>query len=178
MRGAVPGLGSPYTLAQMLPAIFQEDDFTTQLTTAWDEVLAPVISTLDCLDAYLDPRLAPPDHLRWLADRLGARLDTGWPLDRQRAAAAEAVRGHRRRGTLKGLRAHIERATGGQVDVTDSGGVFTSAAPGAPLVADWPGVAIRVTVPNETMVETEDLRLLAAECVPAHVALDVEVVSR
>jgi phage tail-like protein len=30
------------------------------------EVLAPVVATIDCLGAYLDPALTPEDFLRWL----------------------------------------------------------------------------------------------------------------
>ena len=67
MRGAVPGLPTPHPIGLALPALYLDDGFTQRFTAGLDEVLAPVLLTLDCLDAYLDLELAPPDFLDWLA---------------------------------------------------------------------------------------------------------------
>ena len=45
------------------------------LTTGLDQVLAPVFSTLDGLEAYVDPGTAPSDFLDWLASWVGIELD-------------------------------------------------------------------------------------------------------
>jgi phage tail-like protein len=63
----IAGLGSPHPLGSGLPALYQEDDLAQRLLAALDEVLAPVISTLDNFDRYLEPSLAPLDFVEWLA---------------------------------------------------------------------------------------------------------------
>src|SRR5262249_33790086 len=63
MRGLIESLASPRPIGAELPAAFQEDDFCQRMMTAFDEVLAPLFTTLDCLDSYLDPRLAPDDFV-------------------------------------------------------------------------------------------------------------------
>jgi phage tail-like protein len=179
MRRAVAGLDTPYPIGTLLPAVFQEDPVAMRWTAALDEVLAPAISTLDCLAAYLDPMLAPDDFVRWLAGWLGTVLDENWPLDRQRAAVAQSVRLYRLRGTAEGLRALVELVTGGEVELAESGGVHWSTAPNAAL----PGraearVAVRVTVPRGTSVDLTALEELIVAEKPAHVPHGLEVVER
>ncbi|MFD3914333.1 phage tail protein [Streptomyces sp. NPDC058603] len=179
MRAAVEGLGSPYSLAELLPTVFREDPFTVRFTAGWDEVVAPVATTLDCLDAYLDPWLAPEDFLVWLADRLGTGLDENWPLARKRAVTAHALRGHRTRGTGEGLRARLALATGGEVELHDSGGVHTSVRPETPFPdRTASGVVVRVTVEHEQDADPVELQALVRECLPAHVPCHLEVVRR
>ncbi|WBQ06502.1 phage tail protein I [Kribbella sp. CA-293567] len=129
MRGTTTALGTPYPLGLLLPAVFQEDDLLMRFTGAIDLLIAPAISTLDCLAAYVDPALAPPDYLGWLATWVGIELDETWPVEQQRAAITEAVALHRGRGTVGGLRRQLELATGGEVEVLDSGGVSWSVVP-------------------------------------------------
>ncbi|MFF4983953.1 phage tail protein [Streptomyces sp. NPDC001046] len=179
MRAAVEGLGSPYSLADLLPGVFREDPFTVRLTAGWDEVIAPVISTLDCLDAYLDPGLTPPDVLAWLAERLGTRLDEKWPVARQRAATRGALTAHRSRGTVDGVCEQLAMATGAAVELLDSGGVFTSQTPGRPFPEDLPETAVlRVTVTGDAEPGAVDLESLTRQCMPAHVPYRTEVVRR
>ncbi|MFJ5646120.1 phage tail protein [Streptomyces sp. NPDC093223] len=177
MRGAVPGLGSPYTLAQQLPAVFQEDRVTEVLTVAWDESLAPVISALDCLDAYLDPRIAPSDFVHWLADRLGVP-EGSWPVERRRAMTMDAVRLHGRRGCADALRTWLGHMTGERVEVHDNGGVYTSAVPDGTFPAAGLGpVRIRVFASGGTPADPEAIGAMAAMFLPAHVPFRVEVVT-
>lgn len=177
-RGAVGGLGTPTPISTLMPAIFQEDPFTTRWTGALDEVLAPVISTLDCLGAYIDPRLAPEDFLSWLANWYGAVLDENWPPSRRREAVARAVSLFRTRGTVAGLRELLELASGGRVEIEESGGTTWSAAPGRPL----PGSAeARLTVriflsgDEDGTVDPRALDELIMAAKPAHMAHTVEI---
>ena len=62
MRGALPGLTPPFPLGETLPAVYRDKEFTQLLCQGLDEVLAPVLATLDSLPAYLDPATAPGDH--------------------------------------------------------------------------------------------------------------------
>jgi phage tail-like protein len=179
MRGVVEGLDTPYPIGTLLPAVFQEDPVAMRWTGALDQVLAPAISTLDCLPAYLEPSLAPPDFVHWLARCLGTVLDENWPLERQRATVAQCVRLFRLRGTAEGLRALIELVTGGEAEISESGGVRWSTVPNTAL----PGRAqarltVRVTVPQGSRVDLSALEEMLVAEKPAHVPHRLELVER
>src|SRR5215472_8724579 len=80
MRGTVPGLASPHPLGGTLPGLYADDSFAQRLCLGLDELLAPVLATLDCLPAYLDPGTAPSDLLDWLADWVGIAIPPDGPL--------------------------------------------------------------------------------------------------
>ncbi|WP_157979753.1 phage tail protein [Kribbella monticola] len=122
-------LRSPYPLGELLPAVLQEDELLMRFTAGIDHLLAPAIAALDCIAAYVDPLLAPPDYLGWLAGWVGVDLDEAWPVEQQRAAVGGAVALHRSRGTSAGLREQLESASGGEVEIADSGGVTWSLEP-------------------------------------------------
>lgn len=175
MRAAVGGLSTPYPLGSLLPAIYQSDPNSMAWTAGFDDVLAPVICTLDCLRAYIDPMLAPDDFLLWLAGWFGTRLDENWPLDRQRSAVAQSVVLYRQSGTLGGLRALVELVTGGEVEISDSGGVTWSQAPNTPPPGqDEASVVVRIASATGP-VDRSALEELVAAAKPAHVAHRVEV---
>jgi phage tail-like protein len=176
-RGSVDGLATPYTIGALLPGVYQEDFFAMRFTAAFDDVLAPVISTLDCLDAYVDPFLTPPDFVEWLAGWVGALLDENAPEERRRALVAGAVDLHRRRGTVAGLQAHLEALTGGRVEINDSGGTRWSVTPGAELPgAAVPRLAVRVTAVDGE-VSRQLVEAAVAQSKPAHVVHQVEVMT-
>ncbi len=181
MRGTVAGLSSPHPLGGLMPAIFQDDNFTMRWTGALDEVLAPVPAVLDSIEAYFDPLLAPEDFLAWLAGWCGMTLDENWPLQRRRAVVAAAAELYRERGTPAGLRRHVELVTGGRVEVADSGSVTWSAAPGDPDVPDipagsaGPSVTVRVSVRDPAEVNVRALDALIGAIKPAHVMHRLEV---
>jgi phage tail-like protein len=179
MRGAIEGLGSPYPLGEQVPALYQEDDLTQRMLTALDGVLAPVLASLDNLDCYLDPALAPPDFVAWLADWVGALVDETWPAERQRAMVARMVTLYRRRGTVGGLREHIALATGGDVEVEDNGDVSWSPSPQAALPgSDGAFLRINVRVDDPNAVDLAELERLVVAAKPAHVPHIVEVSGR
>jgi phage tail-like protein len=173
MRGALDGLPTAHPLEQRLPTVFRDDDFTVRFVGAFDEVLAPILSTLDCLADYLDPALAPPDFVAWLAGWVACDLDESWPVQRQRALVARAVDLHRWRGTPRGLAEQVRLFTGGEVTVTDSGGCVWSSSSGGALPGRT-GPAVRVTV-LAAGVDEARLRAVVAGAVPAHVSCTVEV---
>ncbi len=179
MRASVAGLGTPYPLGGLMPAVYQDDEFTMRLTAALDEVLAPVVATLDCITAYIDPLLAPEDFLQWLSGWFGAVLDENWPAERQRGVVSAAAGLYRIRGTLPGLRAHLELVTGGQVEAADSGGVAWSVTPDGQLPGeDTPGLSIRITVADAAGVNIRALDELISAVKPAHVIHRLEVTER
>src|SRR5262249_24811771 len=133
MRGSLNGLANSRPVVELMPAVYQEGQFTGRVTAVLDDVLAPILATLDCLDAYIDPLLAPTDFLDWLAAWVGIPLHDEIPLDRRRILVANAVRLHRLRGTMTGLRIQVELLTGGRAELRDNGGVSWSGTPGGLL---------------------------------------------
>ncbi|GAB3159057.1 phage tail protein [Micromonospora sonneratiae] len=176
MRGVVPGLPSPFPIGLALPALYLDDDFTQRFTAGLDEVLAPVLLTLDCLDAYLDLSLAPPDFLDWLTGWVAVPMDETWPTPLRREVARNAVELHRWRGTARGIARQLQIITGGEVEVSDSGGVSWSATPDAtPPPATAAEVRVRVRVADPARVDPARLQELVSTAVPAHVRTIVEV---
>ncbi|NBH06062.1 phage tail protein I [Amycolatopsis sp. SID8362] len=173
MRAAIPGVQSPYPLMTLLPAVLREDQFLERWTAGLDEVLVPIISTIDCLPAYFDPRLAPDDFVRWLAGWFGVVLDESWPVSSQRSVIAEAVELYRMRGTVTGLRRHLDVVVDGRIEIEESGGTAWSQRPTPPAADDlrrW--VTVRVT-PNDPATFSRD----AVEAV-VRAAKPVDVVHR
>jgi phage tail-like protein len=175
-RGTVPGLRSPHPVGELLPALYSGDDLAQRFTGALDEVLAPVLSTLDCLDSYLDPALAPGDFVDWLAGWVALPLGEGWSLQRRRRLVAAAATLHRRRGTRGSLADLVALVTGGEVEVSDSGGCVASPEPGGPLPGRAePGLHVRVRVADPSSVDLVRLTDLVAANKPAHLPHTVEV---
>jgi phage tail-like protein len=177
VRGTIPGLPSPHPFGEALPALYQQDEFTRDFVAAFDEVLAPVLCTLDNFEHYLDPSLAPLDFVDWLAGWLGVVPDESWPEGRRRELVARAVALYRRRGTVRGLAEQVALATGGRVEVRDSGGVSWSGTPSASLPGSAEGaLLVRVLVDNPDTIDQRRLDRLIAAAKPAHVLHRVEVV--
>ncbi len=178
-RGLVPGLGTPRPMGEELPAIYQEHELVMRLVSAFDDVLAPAVSSLDNIPAYLDPALTPDDFLDWLAGWVGVLLDETWPIERRRAFVSVAAELYQTRGTAGGLEAQIRLFTAGDVQVVESGGSAWSMTPGA-AVPGSPGFSLRVRVkpPAKVAVDLARLDSLVATAKPAHVVHSVEVVGR
>lgn len=178
-RGMVDGLPSPHPLGEALPGVYLEDDFTQQLTGAFDAGLAPVFTVLDNLDAYLDPSLAPADFVDWLAGWVGLPLGPHLPVDVRRDAVARIAGLSGRRGTVAGLTEEIELLTGGTVDVQDNGGTTWSSTAGTPLPGRAaPRVAVRVEVDDPSRVDASRVVAAVVAAKPAHVPHAVSVVGR
>jgi phage tail-like protein len=179
MRGTIDGLKTPYPIGELLPAVYQEDPFAMRFTAGFDDVLAPVIATLDCLEAYIDPWLTPEDFLDWLAGWVGMVLDETWPLDRRRAVTEHAVELFRKRGTPAGLREFVELFTGGEVQINETGGTAWSPMPGGDLPGEAsPRLSVRVWVDDPESVSEPALDALVTSAKPAHVLHRVEVKAR
>jgi phage tail-like protein len=177
VRAHLPGLTSPYPLGHALPAIFQDDDFTQRWLAGLDEVLAPVFCTLDNIDSYFDPQLAPDDFVSWLASWVGLVVDETWTVERRRQLVAEAAELYRLRGTAKGLAAHVAAFTGVMPEVIESGGAGWSASPdGAMPGDDSCSVTVRVAAAAGA-IDVERLDRIVAAAKPAHVVHTVELVA-
>ncbi|WP_326948735.1 phage tail protein I [Amycolatopsis sp. NBC_01307] len=175
MRGMVPGIPNPHPLGGFLPAVYQEDEFAMAFTGGLDEVLAPVLSVLDCLHAYIDPMVAPADFVEWLAMWVGVDPEENWPAVRRRSVIASAVSLHSSRGTVSGLRDHLEIVTGGRVEVEDTGGVTWSRVPTGAIPAPRTHLRVEVFVDRPTSALRRSLDDVIAAAKPAHVPHTLEV---
>ncbi len=179
MRGVVTDLDSPRPLIDSLPGIYQEDELARELTRAFDDVLAPIVSTIDNLPAYLDPALTPDDFLDWLAGWVGILPDETWPVERRRALVALAVQLYRKRGTSAGLAMHVRLIGAADVAVTDSGGATWSNTPGGKPPGDASyTVKVTVTPPKKGQLDAARIEALVASAKPAHVAHQVTIGTR
>jgi phage tail-like protein len=177
-RAFVPELASPHPLGAFLPALYQQDDFAQRWTAALDLVLAPVFNSLDNFEAYLDPRLAPPDFLDWLGTWMGLISDETWPTERRRAFISQASELYRIRGTPRGLASHVQIFSGGEVEILEHGGTSWSTESGAALPGS-PGfdLVVRVRVEDPASIDVMRLNALIAAAKPAHLVHRVEVVA-
>ncbi len=178
MRGPV-ALSTPQPLAPTLPALYQEDDFTTRFVSGFDDVWAPVFAALDNFPAYIDPAITPEDFLSWLSSWVGLDLDERMPVERRRSAIRAAINAYRWYGTTRGLRAHIELLTGAAPEIEESGGVAWSTEAGTALPgSDTPRLVVRMGRRAAGSVGEAEVRRIVAESRPAHVPFEVEVGQR
>jgi phage tail-like protein len=165
-------------MARQLPAIYQEEDaFTVRLTEALDEVLAPILSTLDNLPAYFDPRLTPDDFLGWLAGWVAIDLDETWDTAQRRTAVAQAADLLRRRGTAAGLADEVRLVTGAEVEVVENGGAAWSLDPASPMVGSpEPTLLVRIRAADPASVDADRVDRVVSAAKPAHVPHRIEIV--
>ncbi|RPK94129.1 phage tail protein [Streptomyces sp. ADI98-10] len=193
MRSGIPGLPTPHPLIGQLPAVYLEQDFLQRFLAALDDVLAPVLLSIDNLPAHLDPRSAPDDFLDWLAQWVAVDPHEDSPPELRRAAVRGAVTRHARRGTVSGLAEALRLETGTEPEIVESGGTAWSTGPGTPLPGqDRPWVTIRIRTAAEGGEDGGDAgdtggrgrvrqpdrvrleELIGAE-VPAHVGFTLEL---
>ncbi|MEU6951984.1 phage tail protein [Streptomyces sp. NPDC045714] len=191
MRDGIPGLLTPHPLIDRLPAVYLEQDFLQRFLAALDDVLAPVLLSIDNLPAHLDPRSAPDDFLDWLAQWVAVDPHEGSPPELRRAAVRGAVARHARRGTVGGLAEALRLETGTEPEIVESGGTAWSTGPGTPLPGqDRPWVTIRIRAaggdgggdgavagagPGGRQPDRVRLEELIGAEVPAHVGFTLEL---
>jgi phage tail-like protein len=179
MRGMIEGLETPHPIGLELPGLFHDDDFTQRFTAALDEVIAPIFLTLDAIEAYVDPWLAPDDFLTWLSEWLGIPIEEDLPEAQRRMLVARAATLYGWAGTARGIADLVEAYTGVRPEVEDSGGVTWSATPEAALPgSDQFSVTVRIPAEAGSAVDTARVERLLAGFVPASVVTTVEVVNR
>lgn len=176
MRGSVDGLGSSAPIGMMLPAVFADDDLAQRFVAGLDEVIAPILNVLDCLDAYFAPALTPVDFARWLGSWVGAEIDGTEPEARLRAAVGAAAYLHRIRGTRRGLSEAVRLAFGVEPEISESGGAGWSARPLGPFPGEArPRLHVRLALPDPSPADHHRLDALVAAARPAHMPYAVQV---
>lgn len=175
MRGMITALPSPHPLADTLPSLLREDPFAQQLCASFDDLLAPVLLTLDTFADYLDPSTTPDDMIGWLAGWLGLTVDPGVEHAVQRHELAAAGSLNATRGTRRSIELALQSALGLPVEVSESGGARWSPSPGGDLPGDaTPTVSVVVHAAPDAL-ERDRLDSLVRSVTPAHVARTVSV---
>jgi phage tail-like protein len=176
MRGLVPGLLSRYPIAERLPAALQEDDFCQRMMAALDGVLAPIFSTLDCWNSYLDPKLAPEDFLDWIGTWVGVHVDETWSLERRRQHIQDAVALYRLRGTITALATHIKLYCGVTPVIEESGGCTWSQTAMTPIPGSpHPYVTVKLSVDRDSSINRNTVSRIIDESRPAHIPFGLEI---
>jgi len=165
-------------LLALLPAVFGEGEqssFLARYLLIFETILDEYDRILDNLPAYFAPDIAPEDFLPWLASWVGLTLDEGWPVERRRAVLGRAMELHRWRGTVRGLREHVELFTGVTPEIVERGSGLTlgpSSRLGHQTVlgrGDRPHhFSVILRVPDPDGVDRRRLRVILEAQRPAH----------
>jgi phage tail-like protein len=110
----------PEFLAKYMPAVFRQDPFMQRLLRMFDELLIPLLETVDAVDCYFDPLMTPPAFVDWLASWVGEELSAAWPDRSRRGLVSEAAAIHRARGTRAGIKRAVELVAGCEALVIDN----------------------------------------------------------
>lgn len=176
MRGLLVDLPTPHPLGPTLPILYQADAFVQRMCAALDEVLFPVILTLDNIPAYIDPATTPEDMIDWLAGWVGVALDAAQPAERRRTLVGVGAALHQWRGTAYGVERTIEALYNVTPEVIDSGGATHSGDPTGPMPgAASPELVVRLRVPDVEQIDRRQLDALITAIKPTHVPHRLEV---
>lgn len=177
-RGYVKDLQTPFPLIQAVPPMLAQDSFIQRMLPAFDEVLAPIISTLDCLDSYFDPAIAPEDFLHYLSTWVTSNAGNEFSIPGLRHGVATAVAMSGWRGTSSSLSERFFLYDLESIELQEGGGVTVSTTATDP--ATWPDAApmvatVTITPLKDSPNSVASITNLISYFVPAHVQLNVVV---
>lgn len=176
MRGTLAALSSPRPLVETMPAVYRLDAQTQQLCDAFDEVLAPILATLDSFSAYLDPHTTPEDMLGWLAGWIGLTFDGHESESRRRDLIAAGVRTMALLGTVRGISEAVSTVFDLEPEIEESGGSVASTTAGAaPPGSSDPHLVVRLIVSDPGTLDERRLDAVVEAVKPAHIPHRVEV---
>jgi phage tail-like protein len=149
-----------------------EEAFAMRFLLGLEEVLDPIVATIDLLPAHLDLKLAPPELVALVAGWLGVELDGGLPSEAHRRLVRQATQITRARGTSWGLERMLALAFGrSDIEVRDGGGATWSEEPGPRPAGD---ATLTVVCPPSVPLATQAaIRRLVDEVRPAHVSVEL-----
>ena len=153
------------------PACCRTTTFTQRFVRAFDEAYAPILTTLDSLACYFDPRLAPPDFVDYLAGWVGRRarrlVDPGAAArdrGRRRARAPPARHPARHRGgAAPGARRRGDGHRHRRLHLVARRPAATCPAPHPPRME------VRIEVDDPDAVDPRRVESLLDATKPAHV---------
>ena len=172
---APPVVSARGYLRQSMPSIYQEGDFGLRFLESLETLLDPIVGTLDVLDRYFHPTLAPRDVLDLLAAWLGLTVDESWPDERLREALSREGELSRRRGTKPGMQLALEIAFPElPLRVEDGGGVTWSTKPESTSKAPKPSFIVYCDTPIPEQTQLSITRVIE-KFKPVHVTYRLRV---
>src|SRR5579875_137360 len=161
------------SLVVQLPVGMLDDDFFYRFASIFQEEASSFLDVVDNLAHIIDPAVAPPAMVRFLAGWLALpplppSLDEAY----QRRYVKEARGWRAWRGTRRGLTELLRFLTGGEVEVADSGGVFRQGEAGLRPAQ------VRVTVEGTGWLTEADFIELVRDEVPANATLELFIGQR
>lgn len=177
-RRGHPEARNPFPLEEQVPAMLAEDPMVRAFLAGLDEVWAPIVLTLDCFYAYLDPRTAPLDMVAYLGSWIRADTVDAWTESSVRDDVAHAHSLFAMAGTARAIRERLVPREAESVVIEDSGTTLISTMPTNPH--DWNDsvrpVSITVrALPGSTEAMKDRIRSIISDLTPAHVVLDVVI---
>jgi len=158
----------PDWLVGQLPVGMLDDNFFYRFVSIFQEEAGTYLDGIDNLANTIDPAVAPPAMVRFMAGWLALpTINPALDDEYQRRLVIEASRLQWWRGTKKGLSGLLELFTGGPVEIIDSGGVFRHGE----AMARTAQVIVRVESIG-WLAEADFVELVRDE-VPAHVDLQL-----
>lgn len=171
-RRLVPGLKTPFPMINYTSSMLIEDQVAQKICSSLDEVLAPIISVLDCYDSYLDVFLAPMDFVEYMCAWILVNPELGWDQHTVRKSLAHAIRFYEFRGTARGIRDFLTTVFELDVTIEESGSVITSRDSTDPTtwtIPPTPTVTVTVRARQGGTVDMGLVSLVMDSAVPAHV---------
>ncbi len=112
-------------LVNQLPVGMLDDDFFYRFVSIFQEEAGTYLDGIDNLGNIVDPAVAPPSMVRFMAGWLALPpINPSLDETYQRHLVRAASKLLRWRGTQQGLKGILELITGGAVEIADNGGVF------------------------------------------------------
>lgn len=179
-RGHVDDLETPFPLIQSVPPMLAQDAFVQRMMPAFDDILAPIISTLDCLDSYFDPEITPDDFLRYLSSWVNSHTENEMSVPGLRHSVATAVSMSAWRGTISSLQTRFFPFDLDSIVLEEGGGVTVSTTATDPET--WPDAApmvatVTITPNKDNPNSIDNVIQLMKDYAPAHLQLKVVVAS-
>lgn len=158
-----------------LPMGMLDDDFFVRFVSIFQAVATSLVEGADNISNLVDPTVAPVPALSWLASWFGVTwIEPSLPDDLQRRLVRECGKALEWRGTHRGLEMLLRAVTGGDVVVTESGGIRHRIEPRS----DIPDPVVRVEVTSTGWMSDDDFIELVTDEVPANVRCEIVVDGR
>ena len=160
--------------ADQLPACLAEDPFLRRFLQIFDAVANSVEMQVAGMEHIVDVSVAPDRMIRWLGGWLDIDdIDPSVPIERQRRWVKEMGRLLWWRGTKEGVEGILQLATGEDVAVIDTGGVYRQFQ--APEVQPR---HVRVLINAVGWTTEEHILTLLREELPAEVTFELRIGGR
>lgn len=163
-------------MIDLLPMAMRDDAATSRFVSIFDAMHAELRSRIADAELYFDARVAPVEFVELLASWIDLTVPGGWE-DTGRSGDHDARRYveqagplFRWRGTRRGLEAVLRAATGGEVVVRDSGGVWIDRS--SPIGDERRHVMIEILGPTRA-IEARVIDDLVRTQMPAGVTYEV-----